>query len=60
MTQEKLFTLQEIADYLRVSRQTCYNWVWAKKLKATKLAGRREYRVTETDLQAFLKNGFNH
>ena len=55
--QEKLYTLQEVADYLKVTRQTIYNYVTAGKLKATKLAGRKEYRVTEKDLQAFMQAG---
>lgn len=59
MTQEKLYTLQEVADYLKVTRQTIYNYVTAKRLKATKLAGQREYRVTEKDLQDFIKKGHN-
>ena len=53
----KLYTLQEVADYLRVSRQTIYNYVTAKKLRASKIG--KEYRVTEKDLQDFLKNGRN-
>ena len=53
----KLYTLQEVADVLRVSRQTIYNYVTAKKLKASKIG--KEYRVTEEDLQDFLKNGRN-
>ena len=56
-TQDKLYTLQEVADYLRVTRQTIYNYVAAKKLKAFK-AG-REYRVTEEELQAFIKSTYN-
>lgn len=61
MTEEqgKLYTLQEVADYLKVSRQTIYNYLTKKKLRASKLAGQREYRVTEEDLQEFLKQGRN-
>lgn len=55
--QEKLYTLQEVADYLKVTRQTIYNYVTAGKLNATKLAGRKEYRVTEKDLQNFIQVG---
>ena len=55
--QGRLYTLQEVADYLRVSRQTIYNYVSAKRLPAYKLA--REYRVTEKDLQEFIQNGRN-
>lgn len=53
----KLYTLQEVADVLRVTRQTIYNYVTAKRLKASKIG--KEYRVTEEDLQDFLKNGRN-
>ena len=53
----KLYTLQEVADYLKVSRQTIYNYVTAKKLRASKIG--KEYRVTESDLQDFLKKGRN-
>lgn len=55
--QDKLYTLQEVADYLKVSRQTIYNYVTAKRLKASKIG--KEYRVTEKDLQNFLKSGRN-
>lgn len=53
----KMYTLQEVADILRVSRQTVYNYVSAKRLRATKLA--KEYRVTEKDLQEFIEHGRN-
>ena len=52
----KLYTLQEVADILRVSRQTIYNYVTAKRLPDTKYG--KEYRVTEEDLQDFIKNGW--
>lgn len=55
--QDKLYTLQEVADYLKVSRQTIYNYVTAKRLKASKIG--KEYRVTEKDLQAFIRQGRN-
>lgn len=55
--QGKLYTLQEVADYLKVSRQTIYNYVTAKKLQASKIG--KEYRVTEKELQDFLEKGRN-
>lgn len=55
----KLYTLQEVANILRVSRQTIYNYVTKKKLKATKIGGGREYRVTADNLEAFIQNGHN-
>ena len=53
----KLYTLQEVADILRVSRQTIYNYVTAKKLNATRFG--KEYRVTDHDLQEFIRTGKN-
>ena len=53
----KLYTLQEVADILKVSRQTIYNYVTAKKLKATKYG--KEYRVTEENLKEFIEKGKN-
>ena len=53
---EKIYTLQEVADYLKVTRQTIYNYVQSGKLKANKI-GTQQYRVTEKDLQAFLTGG---
>lgn len=53
----KLYTLQEVANMLKVSRQTIYNYVTAQKLKATKYG--KEYRVTEENLQEFIEKGRN-
>lgn len=53
----KLYNLMEVAGILRVSRQTIYNYITAKRLRATKYG--KEYRVTEEDLQEFIKNGRN-
>lgn len=53
----KLYTLQEVADILKVSRQTIYNYVTIKKLKATKYG--KEYRVTEENLREFIEKGRN-
>ena len=55
MTEEKLYTLQEVADFLKVTRQTIYNYVTSGKLKASKLAGGKEYRVKESDLKELLQ-----
>lgn len=57
MSEIKLYTLQEVADILKVSRQTIYNYVTAKKLKATKYG--KEYRVTEENLKEFIEKGRN-
>ncbi len=53
----QLYTLQEVADILKVTRQTIYNYVTAKRLKATKYG--KEYRVTDEDLKEFIAKGKN-
>ena len=53
----KMYTLQEVADMLRVSRQSVYNWKNEKSLRTVKVG--REYRVTEEDLQKFIESRRN-
>lgn len=53
----QLFNLKEVADILRVSKQTVYNHIWAGKLNATKCG--KEYRVTREDLDDYIRHGHN-
>jgi excisionase family DNA binding protein len=50
---ERYLTLPEVAEQLKVSRRTVYRWVKAGDLSAYKFAN--EYRITESDLKAFLE-----
>jgi len=50
---ETYYTLDEIAQRLKVSYRTVYRWVQAKELSAYKLG--TEWRVAESDLQEFLQ-----
>ena len=52
----KVYTLQEVANILKVTRQTIYNNVHAGNIKAVKLG--KDWRVTEEELQKILKNGY--
>lgn len=52
----KLYTLQEVADILRVSRQTIYNNIRKGTIQPTKYG--KSYRVTEEQLQDLIKNGY--
>ena len=52
-----VYTLQEVADILKVTRQTIYNYVTSGRLRATKFG--KEYRVTEEDLRQLIQNGRN-
>lgn len=56
--QGKLYTLQEVADVLRVSRQTLYNNIKKGRLQATKVG--KEYRITEERLQDIVANGYGN
>lgn len=48
------YTLEEIAQKLRVSYMTMYRWVKDGKLKAVK-AG-KQYRVKQSELDKFLED----
>lgn len=53
--QVKFYTFQEVADIIRVTRQTVYNMHNDGRLRAVKFG--KEYKVTEEDLQKFIKTG---
>lgn len=55
MIDQKMYTLQEVADILRVSRQTIYNYIRSGRLICTKYG--KEYRLTEQQLKEFLRKG---
>lgn len=57
MTENKLYTLREVAEILRVSRQTIYNNIRNGKIKAAKIG--KEYRITEEVLQDIIANGYS-
>ena len=49
---EQLYTIKEIAEYLKVKVDTVNKWIQKGKLKSYKVAG--TVRVTETDLKEFV------
>lgn len=53
-TQKELtfYTFQELANMLKVSRQTIYNYKTRGILKATKIG--KEYKINENQLNEFL------
>lgn len=53
-TLESWMTLDEAAEYLRVTRSTLYRWMKASKLRSYKL-GDRAVRVKRKDLDALLR-----
>lgn len=54
---EKVYTLEEISDLIKITRRTLYDYVKTGKLKAVKIG--RTWRVTEKQLEEFLSTGTN-
>lgn len=50
---EKLYTVKEVADYLKVSNQSVYKYIDAGKLKATKIEG--VVRIFASNLLEFVE-----
>lgn len=53
MTEEKYYTIEEVAKILKVVYLTVYRWIQDGKLKAYK-AG-KQYRIKKSDLDSFIK-----
>lgn len=51
----KVFTVEEVADHLRVTPRAVREWIRKGHLKSTKIG--RLVRVKEEDLQAFIDQG---
>lgn len=51
----KVYTLDEVAQVLQITRRTLYTYVKQGKLKAVKIG--REWRVSEDALKDFLARG---
>ena len=54
MEDEKFYTIEEVAQMLKVAYLTVYRWVRSGKLKAAR-AG-KQYRIRQSDLDNFLTN----
>ena len=50
---EKYYTPEEVAELLKVSRETVHNWLRAGKLKGAKVFN--FWRVSESELSRLLK-----
>ncbi len=51
---EKMYTINEIARDLDVSRRSVHEWIATKQLRAFHLGGKRLTRVWEKDLLRFV------
>jgi excisionase family DNA binding protein len=54
---EKLYTVNEICEYLKIKRSITLRWIRAGRLRAFKLGGGRLWRIRERDLRDFTKGG---
>lgn len=51
----KVYTLEEVAEILKVTKRTLYNYISAGTLHAVKMG--KYWRVSEESLQDFITNG---
>lgn len=51
----KVFTLDEVADILKITKRTLYSYIKAGKLHAVKMG--KYWRVSDESLQAFISTG---
>jgi excisionase family DNA binding protein len=51
--EDKYYTIQEIADILKVDYMTVYRWIRAGKLEAYQV--QKHYRIKESDFQQFME-----
>jgi excisionase family DNA binding protein len=55
MAEIKVYTLDEVAEILKVTKRTLYNYIKAGTLHAVKMG--KYWRVSEENLQNFISNG---
>lgn len=54
---ERIYTLEEIRELLKVTRRSLYNFIKEGRLEAFKIG--REWRVTEKALKDFMRGDHN-
>lgn len=55
MADIRVYTLDEVADIMKVTKRTLYNYIKAGTLHAVKMG--KYWRVSEESLQTFISNG---
>ena len=54
--EEQWYTVEEVAERVKVSQETVRRWIRRGRLQAVLLGGTRlGYRITQSDLQRFLQ-----
>jgi len=54
MINSGLMTIEDLADYLKVTRRTIYDWLKQNKIPAVKLVG--QWRFKKDKIDAWLDN----
>lgn len=54
MQGDKMLTIEEVAERMRVNEKTVRNWITSGELPAFPI-GKRGYRISETDLRNFVE-----
>ena len=54
MAQHRLMDIDELADYLRLRRQTIYNWLHQNKIAGIKIGG--VWRFSRRDIDKWLRS----
>jgi excisionase family DNA binding protein len=54
MATKRLMDIDELADYLRLKRQTIYNWLNQNKISGIKIGG--VWRFNKRDIDKWLKS----
>lgn len=52
---DRWVSVQEIAHYLGISKETVYRWLEAKKIPAHKIGRQWKFKISEIDI--WVKNG---
>lgn len=55
MNEIKIYSIEEVAEILKISRRTIYTYLKEGKLVAVKIG--KYWRVTQENLEAFISNG---
>jgi excisionase family DNA binding protein len=54
LMENNLMTIEDLSDYLKVTRRTIYEWLKGKKIPAIKLIG--QWRFKKDKIDAWLDN----
>ncbi len=60
MIDNNLMTIEDLADYLKVTRRTIYEWLKTNKIPAVKLVGQWRFQKAKIDAWLEGKSHYNN